>query len=64
MNLMEKEKNEMESVTVARGSTHLVPFQVEKPGSILKLEKTCLLYSGTPLIWIYTCGTEESACAY
>jgi hypothetical protein len=38
MNLMEKEKNEMEKVTVARGSTHLLPFQVEKPGSILKWE--------------------------
>ena len=38
MNLMENEKKDMEKVTVGRGSTQLVPFMVEQPGSILKLE--------------------------
>ena len=56
MNLMEKEKNEMEKVTVARGSTHLLPFQVEKPGSILKLEKT--------VCYTYNFDTDKIDCLY
>ena len=36
LKLMENDKENMEKVVVGRGSTHLIPFQVATPGSILK----------------------------
>ena len=36
LKLMENVKKDMDRVTIPRGSTHLVSFTVEQPGTILK----------------------------
>ena len=53
VNVMETDKNEMERVTIGRGSTRLVPFDVAKPGTILKLEIASQIFAGTVRIFVY-----------